>query len=201
MTSLIKNSYSFANKNSIPWYIKADELIYAGTILRNISIEAKTKVNNLNEGVRIANSIEDKILNDFSTFGQATMLIGFAIENYLKGLWIEQNNIFTDDLIDKLPEQIKTHNLVSLAKSLNLELEDHEINALEFFTESVLWQGRYPIPLFVSEYHKYFKTKPAYIIENGKKDSLPIELESLLIKIKFKINCNNIPLSNTIIKS
>jgi hypothetical protein len=201
MNKVIKNSFTYVNKNSIPWYIKADELMYAGKILRNISIEANSKINTVNQGVFKSNTITEKILNDHSIFGQATMLIGFALENYLKGLWIEQNDIKINDSIDRLPKQMKTHDLASLANELNIELEKDEIEVLNFFTESVKWFGRYPIPLYVSQYINNFNTRPAYIIENGKKDSLPIELESIIKKIKEKINPNNYPLSSTIINS
>jgi hypothetical protein len=202
MKNVKKKSYDFVNKNSTPWYIKADELMHAGIILRNISLDASIEIETSDEeGLVEPTSEIDVVLKNFSLLSQATMLIGFAIENYLKGLWIEQNSIIIEDEINKLPKELNSHDLARIAKCLKIELKKPEINVLNFFTESVKWQGRYPIPLFVSEYFKYYKSKPGYVIENRTKDCFPIELESILRKIREKINNNNYPLSSSIISS
>ena len=78
-------------------------------------------------------------------------MIGLAIENLLKGLWIEQNNVTGETLAgDKLPQEMRTHKLNDLVDKLKLNFSELENEVLVIFTELIEWKGRYPIPLNVT---------------------------------------------------
>ena len=179
---LIKYSYRNANNEGFPWFIMANQLLHAGLKLRAISIEGKKNVVQITKKEIIYyNSKEGQFILDSKIFRQATMLIGFSIENALKGLLVKQLDNNNGNKLHK--ELKKTHNLLTLAKNVGLQLTENEKLILMYFTESIIWSGRYPIPLNDSVYIESFKSIPTFLIKNNDVNNLPIEIEELINKI------------------
>jgi hypothetical protein len=77
------------------------------------------------------------------------LLLGFSIENYLKGVWVHLNPSLEEDA-RMLPPQFRdrtAHDLVAQATYLGLDLDAEENKVLTTLTEFVLWRGRYPVAL------------------------------------------------------
>lgn len=182
MTDVLKYSYKNANNEGFAWFIIANQLLHAGLKLRAVSIEGKKKVNQITTNEIIYNnSNEGQAILDYKIFRQATMLIGFSFENALKGLLVEQ---FDNNNGNKLHEELKkTHNLLTLANKVGIELTDNEKLILSYFTESIIWSGRYPIPVNDSVYIESFKSNATFLIKNNDVDNLPVEVEELIKKI------------------
>ncbi|AIP20181.1 hypothetical protein BFR06_20455 [Burkholderia pseudomallei] len=64
------------------------------------------------------------------------MLCGLALEVIMKAVLVQRGQPFP-----------RTHSLTRLVESLGLTKTDDEMALLRFFEQSVLWAGRYPIPL------------------------------------------------------
>jgi hypothetical protein len=85
------------------------------------------------------------------------MLIGYAIECSLKGLWVRAGNKVIDSgrYIGVIPEgatkRIKDHQLGQLArvvcKAAGLVIEPDELNILDRLSSFVIFAGRYPVSL------------------------------------------------------
>ena len=74
------------------------------------------------------------------------LLMGFAVENLIKGTLIFDNPEFINT--GKLSGKIKTHNLQSLIeKTDEIELTDSEQNLIGVLSEAIPDWGRYPSPL------------------------------------------------------
>ncbi len=79
------------------------------------------------------------------------LVIGLALENLLKCLYLNKHPTLIKDgeIKDKL---FKSHNLVQIAtEKLEFKLSSEEKFVLELGTKSVIWFGRYPIPLKQSD--------------------------------------------------
>ena len=72
------------------------------------------------------------------------MLSGFALENLLKGILVAREPTLTDKIVSK---KIKHHKLEDLFKLVGIEIDETESVMVERLTESIIWAGRYPIPL------------------------------------------------------
>jgi hypothetical protein len=71
------------------------------------------------------------------------MIVGFAVENYLKGIYVISNpDIIENDKLVKL----NRHDILKLLYELKFEISKEEIYLVERLEEFVLWAGRYPIP-------------------------------------------------------
>jgi len=73
------------------------------------------------------------------------MLMGYAIENLLKGiLMIQHPEYFKPEakLVD-----IQDHDLTRLCNKCNIVITQDEANLLNKLKNYILWQGKYPIPL------------------------------------------------------
>jgi hypothetical protein len=63
------------------------------------------------------------------------MLCGMALELLLKTILLEQGK-----------EPKLTHNLVELAKDAGLSFDEKQLGLLSILSESIYWDGRYPVP-------------------------------------------------------
>jgi len=71
------------------------------------------------------------------------MIVGFAVENYLKGIYvISFPEIINNDKLIKL----NRHDLLQLMRELKFNVSKDEVDLIERLEEFVLWAGRYPIP-------------------------------------------------------
>ena len=80
-----------------------------------------------------------------------TMLLGFAIENLLKGLYVDaQNNAESIEDLNQLKLPGRSHALEPIAsvlaerKLINFSPEDIEL--LHVLERAIFWRGRYPSP-------------------------------------------------------
>lgn len=64
------------------------------------------------------------------------MLCGLALEVIMKAVLVQRGDPFP-----------KTHSLARLTQALGLTRTEDELAMLSFFEQSVLWAGRYPVPL------------------------------------------------------
>ncbi len=101
--------------------------------------------------------------------GPYFMLIAFALENLLKAAIIRGNSYeykmnFRRSL--SFPKELKKHDLVYLAKKVEIRFTMEEEDLLRRLTRSAIWYGRYPIPL------DYKKTSGAETFSDGKEYSV-----------------------------
>jgi hypothetical protein len=91
------------------------------------------------------------------------MLVGFAVENFLKGIYVISNpEIIKNDKLIKL----NRHDLLQLFNELHFETTIEEKDLIERLEEFILWIGRYPIP------SKFERLVPKRHRENTKFDLL-----------------------------
>jgi hypothetical protein len=85
----------------------------------------------------------------------AYMLYGFSLENLFKGKWILRefgpSHHEGWHPVSRFPSQLKTHNLVRLAKLVHPELLPTQEHTLEVLSDVTTWSGRYPCSLEGSE--------------------------------------------------
>ena len=78
------------------------------------------------------------------------MLTAFAVENLLKAELVRQcYHEFKEefDSSGKLPPLLKTHDLFTLAKRVDLSMGSDEEALLRRLTRAAIWAGRYPLPI------------------------------------------------------
>ncbi|MBI1882070.1 MAG: hypothetical protein HYR94_28175 [Chloroflexi bacterium] len=104
----------------------------------------------IKEGEKTEDSraLEGKELEDFldsQLISKYFLLMGYAIENLLKGiLMIQHPEYFKPNA--KITD-IRSHNLVNLCKRCKISLRQEEADLLNKLTRHIEWQGKYPIPL------------------------------------------------------
>lgn len=81
----------------------------------------------------------------YSPLPASLMLAGYALENILKGLLIENDEDRPFDSNGQFKH--KSHDLVKLAKRANIPFDDEEEEMLEILTYYTITGGRYVIPL------------------------------------------------------
>lgn len=78
----------------------------------------------------------------------ATMLYGFCLENLFKAIWIFQkfDAPYSDawEPLYEFPNELKTHDLVKLAKLVDEGLPRQYELSLSLLSEAATWSGRYP---------------------------------------------------------
>lgn len=84
--------------------------------------------------------------HDIALEGPAQLLLGLAIENYLKAFHVKTDNTCVDE------RWFYTHDLINLAAYKNsFKLSEQLRHALEQLTHIVNWSGRYPTPKWNSD--------------------------------------------------
>jgi hypothetical protein len=91
-----------------------------------------------------------------------TMLLGFAIENLLKGLYVNaQNNAEPIEDLNQLKLPGRSHALEPIASALAerklINFSPEEIELLHVLERAIFWRGRYPSPKnidFISPAHE-----------------------------------------------
>lgn len=150
LSDLGESQFKFILKSPFTWIENGNHLLHGAEILFKKISKSKIKLDKiiipkieLNYDL---NEKENLIIKDWLLQSQSGFLFALSIENYLKGLWIlkNRNNI---KIFSRLPEEIKTHNLINLCKKTNIKLEKDEEKKLKAFSECIKWFGRYPIPI------------------------------------------------------
>jgi len=76
-------------------------------------------------------------------------LMGYAIENLLKGILILRHPEYFKPTGEMT--SIGTHKLVSLCQRCGIQLLDEESTLLDKLTTYIRWAGRYPVPLDIQD--------------------------------------------------
>jgi hypothetical protein len=130
------------------WIRQADELVAASRKLepsiRDYWIELG---NNLKSA---PNSAQPRFRPKRLLEGTYFMLVAYAIENYFKAVLVTE---FKTEygreimLTGELPDPLKEHNLMTLARVAGLNLTETELSLLARLYRNSLWQGRFPVPV------------------------------------------------------
>lgn len=173
------------------WQMNARRLFISATILLNKCWEAKDETKKLVEKKKElkVGTPEHLVYETTQLYLEASMLLAFSLENYLKALWIRQNY---DDAqgLNAIPKEIKEHNLVDLATITGIELAITERQALEILSLHSVWRGRYTIPKTKNKFAEYWSSDidRGFVLKKYPSEcDWPDEIHSLLKKIKSKL--------------
>jgi hypothetical protein len=159
------------------WRHKADELRHAANILR-IEIDRWFKEANEHTEKVKAQGKEDVLIRQPIITSTYNMLLGFSIENLLKGIIIEKN---PDHLVDgKLSNGIKKHDLFYLTNLAEYKLSDGEKKFCDTATEAMITSGRYPIAVKSADQRR--------ILHLCDKDIFEALFQTLRKKIKWHLD-------------
>ena len=120
------------------WLMQARELDQAAMQIWKAIEEAFAKISRNSVGT----TIDQKEAPGSSLGGVFWLNAGFALENLLKGLIVQDdpssivNGVITNSL--------KTHNLLRLAKRASVALDVRDAFFLHVGTQCIMWAGRYP---------------------------------------------------------
>jgi hypothetical protein len=119
-----------------------------------------------------------------------TLLMGYAFENWLKGIWVKQN---LDEHAEYhvIPNELKSHDLVKLSDKTGLILTDNERKILESLTQFIKWRGRYFIPLDKEDNGKAWENADdlLFLFKNcSEKIDVPDEIRTIASKLKDAYN-------------
>lgn len=168
-----KVHFTGAGNNITRWLLTASELLTANEILIDAFNDALEK----SEGYGDGEIIPDEISKGFSVWNPRLMLCAFAMECYLKALWLKQGKELTKDGKYVGP---KYHDLENLAKVLGItdKLSPDEIHVLRGLTWFGI-KGRYPICLNSKREEELLRWRDQVDDEN---------FESIINKIKNEMN-------------
>jgi len=122
------------------WIDKADELLTAADILEGEVVQYWAEIG-IKDGQVVGTPKRRNIQ------GPYFLLIAYSLENYLKALLIHRNlRSLKNRLLSSLPDYIKEHNLVQLARRVNLSISVQEEELLSRLSRNSMWAARYPVP-------------------------------------------------------
>jgi len=126
---------------------------------------------------------EWKAFQHIHLWREATLLLAYASENLLKGLWIAKNTV-EGQLMKELPKAIKTHDQIALANLTSITLNRSERSLATLFTDFVIWCGKYTAPLSNEDYVRWWGKKFALLQGRyPKKKEFPRVVQTYLAKI------------------
>lgn len=118
-------AFDNSGRNPLAWRHAAEDLLEGANAI-------KEKVLDLGDGIHSLAAVQ-------------AMLLGYAIENLLKGIWIKAGNSMTaDGRLNRVPS-VGDHDLRGLAKAAGVTLSHDEEAVLGKLTAFVKFAGRYPI--------------------------------------------------------
>jgi hypothetical protein len=138
LTQAIMYSEQLVNTES--WIAKADELLAAASIL-------ETDIMQYWSAMSIENGQVLGIPNKKLVQGPYFLLIAYALENYFKALLIYRNkDSLRNRFFRPLPDYLKKHDLIELARDVNLAIDLAEEELLLRLGRNSIWSARYPVP-------------------------------------------------------
>ena len=86
----------------------------------------------------------------YSTYA---LLLGYAIECILKGIWVKNGNALVEKgrLKDKAIPNAGDHQLGQIARSVGVHVSGEELKVLDRLSAFIEFAGRYPIPVKASD--------------------------------------------------
>lgn len=132
------------------WIYEAEGLKWAADRLYDFHFRAGIRnFERMSEGGVGTGEVTGEELLDFrdlELISKYYLLIGYAFENLLKGIYITQNpEIMMES--DRLPSRLQTHNLIDLVEESGLDINSEERSLLLRLTICTTWLGKYPVPL------------------------------------------------------
>jgi hypothetical protein len=194
-----KHARQYCMEHGIYWHITATMLKTAADKILEVHLNAVQRYTNLKEedGYLVTDDYYISIHNEMRLFPVYMLLMGYAIENCVKGIiicgkWLQEPNSIKGAKYEKLNAlrkgkrghvRLKSHNLIGLfdAEVVNINLSPPEQEMLEELRKSVVYNGRYPIPLDLNDYSSsvvWIPDKRPKII-NGIYDKTILELDRL----------------------
>lgn len=129
MPNSYQQTYDRKNKAPLWWYNKSSDLhASAGTLWLAITGENDQLYQ---EKLGLCSNFKMSV----ACWPVYEMLFGMALELILKAIVVASGN-----------KPSHTHNLVSLTQGLTIKLDKTETSILKHLTESIIWDGRYPVP-------------------------------------------------------
>lgn len=183
----------------IVWHAKADSLRRAAEIIHQHHRDAWLRICNRGEQQSqmdpnsdeyarlMAEDVEDIL--EWRLIEVYFLLMGYSIENLLKGIVLSKQPGLLDKDKGKLSNTILTHNLVKLAKNCDINITLDERHLLEALTTSIVWEGKYPTPKEEDSMYP-FVNKTGNLVFRGqglKEDGLREQLSSLWNKLSFEL--------------
>jgi hypothetical protein len=152
---LAKMLFESARRPAMWLYVGRDLLSSANIIFRQ---EGPVATRYANEFQRFsASELTPQQLQEFREhfpppiFDGLHLLVGLAIENFLKGMIIAKERVQFDEHDLELPKRLKTHDLHKLhdLATPTATIASHLLHGLTYMTE---WRARYPLPLSVDKF-------------------------------------------------
>lgn len=121
-------SFEFRKKTHQYWYNKSNDLRASAGALW---FAMRDSDNNIAEHLKLGSGFSMGI----ACYPVFPMLCGLSLEVLYKAICVRKDIKFKS-----------THNLIILAKDAQIDITDEESKFLKFFTESIIWNGKYPVP-------------------------------------------------------
>lgn len=176
-----KRFFDKAANNLELWLHRADDLFIASNVLmERIESKKSSKPSFFDTNPKI-----------YGIIFPAIMLRAFAVECFLKALWISKGNKVATNGVYKIhPLKKEDHDLVEISKSVGFTLHSNEeeiLNRLSKFGKSF---GRYPVARKWQE-QKYKGNKFGSISVLGRSDYDRLQVDKLIERLKQTISFKN----------
>jgi hypothetical protein len=137
MNDFFQSSFERKKKAPLWWYNKASDLhASAGALWLTIKGDNRRIVSRL--------GFHKNFSMPVACYSVYEMLFGMSIELILKAIFVASQF-----------DVPYTHNLVSLAENLDIELTQEERQIFNILTDSIIWDGRYPVPKNQDSFENY----------------------------------------------
>lgn len=131
------NIYEHRKNHAIYWYNKASDLRgSAGALWASMS---DSRSNEIVEELGLGTGFSMKV----ATTGVYTMLCGMSLELLYKAIVVAKGN----------DPDTTTHKLTDLAYKAGIKITEQQVDLLKILSESVIWYGRYPVPVPKQQEH------------------------------------------------
>ncbi|MDQ5870767.1 MAG: hypothetical protein M3547_00990 [Acidobacteriota bacterium] len=153
---IIRRQFESKVFDTSEWLRQSDGLMAAAKLFEPTIDEQWQRIRTFNGDLRT--------LPSWDARGVYFMLVGFAVENLLKGAlvfsYVPTNGVmyfrtysplYGEISQGDLPGLLKNHDLPALAQRLELELSPEEEDLLHRLTRATEWYGRYPVPVRYEE--------------------------------------------------
>ena len=170
------------------WVDKADKLLEASKVLEpQLRNYWNVVLTNAKEG-RYNKGGEPPNPPPADLHGPYFILVSYALENLFKAIIIRDRN---DEIrrqfaqTGRLPNLIKKHELVRLAKEANIKIDIKEEHVLNRLSRQSNWKSRYPVPVELSDMRNILKHSNGrqYFTDYFKPDDLD-ELNTIVKRVK-----------------
>lgn len=136
------------------WLLAAKKLIASARLMMPEIARKWELVSPFRENTEIDKSEFEVLANQLQSV--CLMIIAFALENVMKAsLVVRRRESFHAHILQTgtLPNEVRIHDLLRLAKLCGLQLGDEDSRGLKRLTEHAVWIGRYHFSLNFKEFY------------------------------------------------